>query len=61
MTPGYSHNNINLSTTEDLVTLMWANEIFDQNHSDTFYEKFFEHYYMNTRHEHWWGIDIVLS
>ena len=32
MLPGYTHNIINLSETEDLVTLMWANEIFDSNH-----------------------------
>ena len=39
MLPGYTHNIINLSNTENLVTLMWANEIFDSNHPDTFYEK----------------------
>lgn len=38
MLPGYTHNIINLSETEDLVTLMWANEIFDSNHPDTFFE-----------------------
>ena len=38
MLPGYTHNIINLSDTEDLVTLMWANEQFDPNHPDTFYE-----------------------
>ncbi len=38
MLPGYTHNIINLSETENLVTLMWANEIFDSNHPDTFYE-----------------------
>lgn len=37
--PGYIHNIINLSDTDNLVTLMWANEIFDQNHPDTFFEK----------------------
>ena len=37
MLPGYTHNIINLSDTEDLVTLMWANEQFDQSHPDTFY------------------------
>ena len=31
-------NIINLSDTEDLVTLMWANELFDPNHPDTFFE-----------------------
>ena len=38
MLPGYTHNIINLSETEDLVTLMWANEQFDVSHPDTFYE-----------------------
>ena len=38
MLPGYTHNIINLSETQDLVTLMWANEIFDPEHPDTFYE-----------------------
>lgn len=36
--PGYTHNITNLSKTENMVTLIWANEIFDQNHPDTFYE-----------------------
>jgi UDP-2-acetamido-2,6-beta-L-arabino-hexul-4-ose reductase len=39
MLPGYTHNIINLSDTENLVTLMWANEIFDPNKPDTFGEK----------------------
>ncbi len=39
MLPGYTHNIINLSETENLVTLMWANECFDPNHPDTFFEK----------------------
>ena len=39
MLPGYTHNIINLNETEDLVTLMWANEPFDQNKPDTFFEK----------------------
>ncbi len=39
MLPGYTHNIINLSETENLVTVMWANEIFDPNHPDTFFEK----------------------
>ena len=39
MLPGYTHNIINLSETENLVTLMWANEPFDPNHPDTFFEK----------------------
>jgi len=37
--PGYTHNIINLSQTEDLVTLMWANESFDPSHPDTFFEQ----------------------
>lgn len=39
MIPGYTHNIINLSKTENLITLMWANELFDKNHPDTFMEK----------------------
>ena len=39
MLPGFTHNIINLSETEDLVTLMWANEQFDPNKPDTFFEK----------------------
>lgn len=38
MLPGYTHNIINLSDTENLVTVMWANEQFDPNHPDTFGE-----------------------
>ena len=38
MLPGYTHNIINLSDTEDLVTLKWANELFDPNRPDTFFE-----------------------
>lgn len=38
MLPGYTHNIINLSDTEDLVTVMWANERFDPDHPDTFGE-----------------------
>ncbi len=38
MLPGYTHNIINLSETENLVTVMWANEQFDPNHPDTFFE-----------------------
>lgn len=37
MLPGYTHNIINLSDTEDLVTVMWANEQFDPDKPDTFY------------------------
>ena len=39
MLPGYTHNIINLSDTQDLVTVMWANEPFDPQHPDTFFEK----------------------
>ncbi len=39
MLPGYTHNIINLSETENLVTVMWANEQFDPEHPDTFGEK----------------------
>ena len=38
MLPGYTHNIINLSETDNLVTVMWANEQFDPNHPDTFFE-----------------------
>ena len=38
MLPGYTHNIINLSDTENLVTLMWANEQFDPGRPDTFGE-----------------------
>lgn len=38
MLPGYTHNIINLSDTENLVTVMWANEQFDPGHPDTYYE-----------------------
>ena len=38
MSPGYTHNIINLSETEDLVTFMWCNECFDPNHPDTYFE-----------------------
>lgn len=39
MLPGYTHNIINLSDTENLVTVMWANEAFDPNRPDTYFEK----------------------
>lgn len=39
MLPGYTHNIINLSETEDLVTVMWANEVFDPARPDTFFEE----------------------
>ena len=39
MLPGYTHNIINLSETEDLVTVMWANEPFDPGHPDTYFEE----------------------
>lgn len=38
MLPGYTHSIINLSETENLVTVMWANETFDPGHPDTFHE-----------------------
>lgn len=38
MLPGYTHNIINLSNTEDLITLMWANEMFDPANPDTYHE-----------------------
>ena len=37
MLPGYTHNIINLSDTQDLVTVMYCNEIFDPNKPDTFF------------------------
>ena len=39
MLPGYTHNIINLSDTEDLVTVMYCNEVFDPSRPDTFFEK----------------------
>ena len=39
MLPGYTHNIINLSETEDLVTVMYCNEVFNPNKPDTFFEK----------------------
>ena len=38
MLPGYTHNIVNLSDTEPLVTLMWANELFDPERPDTYFE-----------------------
>ncbi len=38
MLPGYTHNIINLSDTEDLVTVMYCNEIFDPNRPDTYFD-----------------------
>ncbi len=38
MLPGHTHNIINLSDTEDLVTVMYCNEIFDPNRPDTFFD-----------------------
>ena len=43
MLPGYTHNIINLSDTEELITLMWANELFDQNKPDTYFEEVDNH------------------
>ncbi|MEL5892654.1 capsular polysaccharide biosynthesis protein CapF [Bacteroides sp. GD17] len=39
MIPGYTHNIINLSETEDLVTFMWCNECFDPDRPDTYFEE----------------------
>ena len=39
MLPGYTHNIINLSESENLVTVMWANEIFNTENPDTYFEK----------------------
>lgn len=39
MIPGYTHNIINLSDTEDLITVMWANECFDPSRPDTYFEE----------------------
>ena len=39
MLPGYTHNIINLSDTENLVTVMYCNEVFDPNKPDTYFEK----------------------
>ena len=39
MLPGYTHNIINLSDTESLITVMWANERFDPTRPDTYFEK----------------------
>lgn len=39
MIPGYTHNIINLSETEDLVTLMWCNECFNPKKPDTYFEE----------------------
>lgn len=39
MLPGYTHNIINLSDTEDLVTVMYCNEIFNSNHPDTYFDQ----------------------
>lgn len=38
MLPGYTHNIINLSDTDDLITVMWGNEIFDPKHPETYHE-----------------------
>ena len=39
MIPGYTHSITNLSDTDDLVTVMWANEPFDPENPDTYYEE----------------------
>ena len=38
MLPGYTHNIINLSETEDLVTVMYCNEVFNPNRADTYFD-----------------------
>ena len=38
MLPGYTHNILNLSDTEPMITVMWANETFDPNIPDTYFE-----------------------
>ena len=38
MLPGYTHNLINLSETEDMVTIIWSNDCFDPNRPDTYFE-----------------------
>lgn len=44
MLPGYTHNIINLSDTEDLVTVMYCNEVFDPNKPDTYFDKVVKDY-----------------
>ena len=39
MLPGYTHNIINLSDSQDLVTLMWANELLEADRPDTYFEE----------------------
>ena len=39
MIPGYTHSIVNLSDTEDLVTVMWCNECFDPERPDTYFEE----------------------
>lgn len=53
MLPGYTHNIINLSETEPLVTLMWANEQFNKERPDTFSEK--------VEKTRWGGVRILVS
>ena len=43
MLPGYTHNIINLSESEDLVTVMWCNECFDPSRPDTYFEPVEKH------------------
>ena len=38
MLPGYTHEIVNLSDTEDLITVMWCNECFDPQRPDTYFE-----------------------
>ena len=46
MLPGYTHNIINISDTENLVTVMYCNEKYDPNKPDTFFEKVIKQSYI---------------
>ena len=39
MLPGYTHSVMNLSSTENLIAVIWANELFDPSAPDTYYER----------------------
>ena len=49
MLPGYTHNIINLSETEDLVTVMYCNEVFNPGKPDTFFEKVYDVNMLNVK------------
>ena len=53
MIPGWTHNIINLSETENLVTVMTCNEIFNPNHPDTFFEPVYEKLLVDVRRILW--------